>query len=127
LEAVDSFLKANPLWLVFLFLSVVAAIIIGGAVYLKYKKPKESKDCVVDPCFYKEQFKEKTTDIKALSCEIASGNKLLEETNKKIDDNSKENRDAFTRMISISDKQNEALTKICTILDVHTQLLMKSK
>jgi len=123
MDKIIEFLIANPFWLVFLFVAIVVAMIVGGTLYLKLKAPN-SQNCTIEPCFYKDKFNEGAGDIKNLATEINTGNKLIEATNKKIEDNAKEHREAFAQLIAKSERQNEVLAKISTQLDMQNQLLL---
>ena len=65
-----------------------------------------------------QELKENVGDTSKMTKTISIANDRLELVSKKIDESNVMHKEAFSKLIERSEKQNDVLTKMCTVLDL---------
>ena len=134
-DTMNTVIATNPqLFMQFsiiIFAVVIVLVIIFS--YYKFIKPaieeyerKDNVPCQRD-CIYKNDFKKNTEEIKGINQSIHKNVTVFENISSKIDVNVRENRESFSHIIRMAEKQNDVLVELSSQTKMHTQLLLNIK
>jgi hypothetical protein len=118
--------KTSPYW-------VLAIITIWGLFFIWSKWGKQAVTCL--DCdklnFYKNEFDKNKEDVGKMANAVCAANDKLDIVIKKIDDNAREQKEFFERLIKKDDMQNEmlnemskAMAKLSGNIEIHSQMLI---
>lgn len=112
---------------------VLAIITIWGIYFIWSKYGRKAVDCLnCDKLtFYKAEFDKNKEDVGKMANAVCAANDKLDIITRKIDDNAREQKEFFERLIKKDDLQNEmlnemskAIAKLSTNIEIHSQMLI---